>query len=259
MLAKAAVRRSDVRMQSSSESQPLPVDDAAEVGHVHADLSGGWLRAATFGAMDGLVTNVSLVAGVGAAGASAGVIVTAGVAGLVAGAFSMALGEYASVSTQNEAIAKEVAVETREIAENPGAEIAELAEMFVGMGMSDGTAAAAATEVHRDQDRAVRLHVTQELGLDPEENAGPVAAAVSSFVMFSIGAVVPLLPYLLGYPSLFAGLLAGAIGLLVAGALATFFTATTWWWGAIRQLLYGALAAGATYAVGTALGVGLTP
>jgi VIT1/CCC1 family predicted Fe2+/Mn2+ transporter len=258
LLAKGGVRRSDVRMQSSSESQPLPVD-ASEVGHVHADVSGGWLRAATFGAMDGLVTNVSLVAGVGAAGASAGVIVTAGVAGLVAGAFSMALGEYASVSTQNEAIAKEVAVETREIAENPGAEIAELTEMFMGMGMTDGTAAAAATEVHRDQDRAVRLHVTQELGLDPEEKAGPVAAAVSSFVMFSIGAVVPLLPYLLGYPSLLAGLVCGGIGLLIAGGVATFFTATTWWWGAIRQLLYGALAAGATYAVGTALGVGLTP
>ncbi|GAA2121160.1 VIT1/CCC1 transporter family protein [Nocardioides bigeumensis] len=230
-----------------------------EVGHTHADISGGWLRAATFGAMDGLVTNLSLVAGVGAAGASTAVVLTAGLAGLVAGAFSMALGEYASVSTQNEAIDKEVAVEGREIRENPTAEIAELAELFVGMGMSGGTAAAAAAEVHQDHDTAVRLHVSQELGVDPDEKASPLVAAVSSFVMFSIGAVIPLLPYLLGRPSLAAGLLCGGAGLLVAGGVASYFTATTWWWGALRQLLYGALAASATYAVGTLLGVGIAP
>ncbi len=241
---------------STASEQPNGTD---EVGHTHLDVSGGWLRAATFGAMDGLVTNVSLVAGVGATGASSTVVVTTGVAGLVAGAFSMALGEYASVSTQNEAIDNEVAVEAREIAENPRAEMAELAGMFVGMGMSRPTAATAASEVHQDHERAVRLHVTQELGIDPQEKAAPWVAAVSSFVMFSIGAVVPLLPYLLGYPSLVAGLLAGAAGLLVAGAVASTFTTTTWWWGAVRQLLYGALAATATYSVGTLLGVGLAP
>jgi vacuolar iron transporter family protein len=231
----------------------------SEVGHTHADISGGWLRAATFGAMDGLVTNISLIAGVGAAGASTAVILTAGLAGLVAGAFSMALGEYASVSTQNEAIDKEVAVEMREIRENAEAELTELAAMFVGMGMTGGTASTAAREVHEDLDQAVRLHVTQELGVDPEERASPVAAAVSSFVMFSVGAAVPLVPYLLGGSSLSAGVGAGAAGLLVAGAVASVFTATTWWWGALRQLLYGALAASATYAVGSVLGVGLAP
>ena len=239
---------------------PGPAEFAEHHGdHHHRDVSGGALRAATFGAMDGLVTNVSLVAGVGAAGASTAVVLTAGLAGLVAGAFSMALGEYASVSTQNEAIDKEVAVEGREIRENPGAEIAELAEMFVGMGMSGGTAAAAAAEVHQDHDTAVRLHVSQELGVDPDEKASPMVAALSSFVMFSIGAVVPLLPYLLGRPSLVAGLLCGGVGLLAAGAVASFFTATSWWWGALRQLLYGALAATATYAVGSLLGVGIAP
>ncbi len=226
-----------------------------EVGHVHTDVSGGWLRAATFGAMDGLVTNVSLVAGVGATGASSTVVVTAGLAGLVAGAFSMALGEYASVSTQNEAIDKEVAVEAREIAENPRAEAAELAGMFVGMGMTERTAATAAGEVHRDPQRAVRLHVAQELGLDPEEKASPSTAAIWSFVMFAIGALVPLLPYLAGSDSLPAGLAAGAVGLVLAGAVASAFTATTWWWGALRQLGYGALAAGCTYGAGTLLGI----
>lgn len=226
-----------------------------EVGHVHTDISGGWLRAATFGAMDGLVTNVSLVAGVGATGASSTVVVTAGLAGLVAGAFSMALGEYASVSTQNEAIDKEVAVEAREIAENPHAEAAELAGMFVGMGMTERTAATAAGEVHRDPRRAVRLHVAQELGLDPEEKASPATAAISSFVMFAIGALVPLLPYLAGSDSLPTGLAAGAVGLLLAGAVASAFTATTWWWGALRQLGYGAVAAACTYGAGTLLGI----
>ena len=110
--------------------------------------------------------------------------------------------------------------------------MAELAGMFVGMGMTSGTAATAAREVHRDHRRAVRLHVTQELGLDPEEQASPWAAAISSFVMFSIGALVPLLPYLLGLPSLVAGLAGRRLGLLVAGAVASVFTAVAWWWGA---------------------------
>jgi VIT1/CCC1 family predicted Fe2+/Mn2+ transporter len=208
--------------------------------------------------MDGLVTNVSLVAGIGAAGVRPEIVVTAGLAGLVAGAFSMALGEYASVSTQNEAVEKEVVAERREIRDNPEAELAELTAMFVAMGMSQPTAGRAATEVHRDHERAVMVHITQELGVDPEEHPSPTVAAVSSFVMFAIGAVVPLIPYLLGFDSLVAGLALGGIGLLVAGAVASHFTATTWWWGALRQLLFGALAAGATYVVGSLLGVSLT-
>ncbi len=238
----------------------MPADDRGpdEIGHTHADVSGGWLRAATFGAMDGLVTNVSLVAGIGAAGVRPDIVVTAGLAGLVAGAFSMALGEYASVKTQNEAIEKEVVAERREIRDNPEAELAELGEMFEDMGMTAATAATAAREVHRDREQAVRVHISHELGLDPEEHPSPLVAAGSSFVMFAIGAIVPLIPYLLGFSSLVAGLAVGGVGLLVAGGVASLFTATSWWWGAIRQLLFGALAAGATYAVGSLLGVGLT-
>ena len=241
-------------------NDPMPADDRGpdEVGHTHADVSGGWLRAATFGAMDGLVTNVSLVAGIGAAGVGPEIVVTAGLAGLVAGAFSMALGEYASVSTQNEAVDKEVVTERREIRDNPEAELSELSGMFEKMGMSAITAAQAAREVHRDDEVAVRVHISHELGLDPEEHPSPMVAAVSSFVMFAMGAVVPLIPYLLGFDSLMAGLAVGGLGLLVAGGVASMFTATTWWWGSIRQLLFGALAAGATYAVGSLLGVSLS-
>jgi VIT1/CCC1 family predicted Fe2+/Mn2+ transporter len=232
--------------------RPSGVD---EIGHTHADVSGGWLRAAVFGAMDGLVTSIALVAGVGAAGASPQVIVLTGLAGLVAGAFSMALGEYTSVQTQNEQVDREWAVEEREIRRNPRLEERELSEMFVAMGMSEKTAVAAARDVHSDVERATLVHVTQELGLDPTEKPSPRVAAISSFLMFSIGAVIPLLPYLLGFSSLAAGLIVGGLGLLLAGGLAAAFTVQPWWRGAVRQLCFGAAAAGATYVVGVLIGV----
>jgi len=242
-------------MTSDSPDTTTP---ESEIGHVHADISGGWLRAGVFGAMDGLVTNLALVAGVGAASESAEVVVVTGVAGLVAGAFSMALGEYTSVATQNEQVDREVAVERAEILDNPEAEREELAELFVELGMRQSTATLAAEDVHRDLDQAVLVHVTHELGLDPEEKPSPIVAAVSSFLMFSLGALIPLLPYLLGFASLSAGLLAGAVGLLVAGAAASAFTVTSWWMSALRQLLFGAVAVAATYTVGSIIGVSLS-
>src|SRR5262245_2962589 len=121
-------------------TQPDPLD--AHGPHHHRDVSGGWLRAAVFGAMDGLVTNLAVVAGAGGGGADRQVIVRTGMAGLVAGAFSMALGEFASVGTQNEAVAAEVAVERAEIARHPDDERAELAAMYQRMGLSPATAEA---------------------------------------------------------------------------------------------------------------------
>src|SRR5215207_2072556 len=230
----------------------------AEVGHVHADVSGGALRASVFGAMDGLVTNIALVAGVGAAGAAPRYIVLTGLAGLVAGAFSMAMGEYTSVRTQNEQVDREWAKESEEIQENSAFEEHELAAMFASMGMRETTAAAAAHDVHRDPEQAALVHVTQELGLDPREKPSPWVAAISSFVTFSLGAVIPLLPFLLGFTSLVAGLGIGAVGLFVAGGLASLATVVPWWLSGLRQLGFGALAAGATYAVGLAMGVGVT-
>jgi VIT1/CCC1 family predicted Fe2+/Mn2+ transporter len=229
----------------------------AEVGHTHADVSGGALRASVFGAMDGLVTNIALVAGVGAAGAPPRYIVLTGLAGLVAGAFSMAMGEFTSVRTQNEQVDREWAKEAVEIRENSQGEERELAEMFTAMGMSKMTAAAAASEIHRDPEQAALVHVTQELGLDPREKPSPRVAAGSSFVTFSLGAIIPLLPFLLGYASLAAGLTVGAIGLLIAGSLASLATIVPWWLSGLRQLGFGALAAGATYLVGMAMGVGV--
>lgn len=227
----------------------------AEIGHTHADVSGGWLRPAVFGAMDGLVTNIALVAGVGGAHASGKVIVLTGIAGLVAGAFSMALGEYTSVGTQNQAVKAEAAVERAELARNPVAEQAELVEMYREMGLSQATAELVAEEIHANPEVAVRVHLTQELGLDPEEQPSPVVAAVSSFLCFAVGAIFPLLPFLFGLQSLWLGLGIGGVGLFVAGALVARFTQMAWWRNGARQLLFGAIAAGATYAVGALIGV----
>jgi VIT1/CCC1 family predicted Fe2+/Mn2+ transporter len=221
--------------------------------HAHGDVSGGWLRAATFGAMDGLVSNTALIAGVGAT-ADAHTVVISGFAGLVAGAFSMALGEFASVTTSNEQIESEVRVEERAFRMHPQAEQAELADMFVAIGLSQETAAKAADEMHRDESRAVNFHLTQELGVDPEDKPSPYVAAVSSFVMFAIGAVVPLIPYFLGFQSLWLGLLLGGVGLLIAGAVAARFTKKPLWFASLRQLLFGTVAIAATYLIGHLVG-----
>jgi VIT1/CCC1 family predicted Fe2+/Mn2+ transporter len=238
---------SDAREPANFTGMPHQID------HRHSDVSGGWLRAATFGAMDGLVSNTALIAGV-AASASAHTVVLSGVAGLLAGACSMALGEYTSVTTANEQIESEVGVERRAFHKHPQAERAELVWMLVDMGMTEETAQKATEEIHRDESRALNFHLVQELGVDPREKPSARVAAASSFVMFAIGAIVPLIPYLLGFESLWAGLLCGGIGLLIAGAVAARFTSKPVWWASLRQLAFGAVAIAATYVVGTLVG-----
>lgn len=221
--------------------------------HEHSDVTGGWLRAGTFGAMDGLVSNTALIAGV-AAGAGAKTVVLAGVSGLLAGAFSMALGEYTSVTTANEQIESEVHVERKSFQVNPEAEQHEMTLTFQEMGLSEATAAQAAEELHRDEKRALHFHLVTELGVDPQEKPSPWVAAGSSFVLFCLGAIIPLIPYLLGYESLVGGLVCGGLGLLIVGALAAHFTKKPRWFGAGRQLTLGAVAIAITYGVGLLIG-----
>jgi vacuolar iron transporter family protein len=228
-------------------------DPAFDVGHTHPNISGGWLRAATFGAMDGLVSNTALIAGVAAAG-DAHAVTVSGIAGLLAGAFSMALGEYTSVTTANEQIDSEVYVERRAQRTRPQAEQAELVSMLVSLGMTEQTAQTATDEIHRDESRAISFHLSREIGLDPAEKPSARLASSASFVMFAIGAVIPLIPYLLGYGSLPAGLACGAAGLLIAGALTARFTRKPVLWAASRQLIFGAIAVGATYLLGLLVG-----
>jgi vacuolar iron transporter family protein len=240
-------------MTEPSDAPLSPTGMPHVIGHRHADVTGGWLRAATFGAMDGLVSNTALIAGV-AASASANTVVISGVAGLLAGAFSMALGEYTSVNTANEQIDSEVALERKSFLNSPMAERAELVAMLIEMGMSAETAATATEEIHRDEHRALNFHLTQELGVDPREKPSPWVAAIASFFLFAIGAVIPLVPYLLGFESLWAGLAFGGVGLLIAGAAAAHITKRPLWLGSVRQLALGAIAIGATYFVGYLIG-----
>jgi VIT1/CCC1 family predicted Fe2+/Mn2+ transporter len=236
-----------------SGTEALPEAEAHD--HSHADVSGGWLRAAVFGAMDGLVSNTALVAGVAGGGAAPRTVVLSGVAGLVAGAISMALGEYTSVKTQNEQLDLEVAKERRELEVNPEGELAELVEMLRVRGVDERLAHQVAVQLSRDPETALRLHVVAELGLDPDDRPSPMVAAVSSFVTFGIGALVPLLPYLLGATVLWPALLCGGLGLMAAGAISSRFTPRPWWFAGARQLLFGAAAAGITYLIGAAIGV----
>jgi len=221
----------------------------SDVGHTHPDISGGWLRAATFGAMDGLVSNTALIAGVAAAD-SVHAVTVSGIAGLFAGAFSMALGEYTSVTTANEQIESEVFVERRALRTRPQAERAELVSMLVDIGLTEKTAQAATDEIHRDENRAVNVHLVREIGVNPAEKPSARLAAISSFAMFAIGALIPLFPYLLGYGSLAAGLACGGVGLLIVGGLTARFTRKPVWWAAFRQLLFGSVAVAATYLFG---------
>jgi VIT1/CCC1 family predicted Fe2+/Mn2+ transporter len=230
----------------------------AVIEHHHADVSGGWLRAATFGAMDGLVTNIALIAGVGGGGAGHRALLLTGAAGLVAGAISMGLGEYTSVRTQNEQVAAELSKELHELRVNPEGEADELVAMWVARGLPVGLARQVAEVLKHHPEQALRVHAQEELGVVPDELPSPWTAAGSSFVCFAVGALFPLLPYVVGLNNLWLALAIGGVGLFVAGALVGRFTGRPWWRGGLRQLVLGALAAAATYGIGALIGVGVS-
>jgi len=222
--------------------------------HHHRDVNGGWLRPAVFGAMDGLVTNVSLISGVGAGGVSAHAVALTGLAGLVAGAFSMATGEYVSVSSQNELVQAEVESERRELARNPVGEQAELAASFRAQGVEARLAEQVAAQISAQPDRGLGIHVREELGVDHEDLPSPWTAALASFGAFSVGALVPLLPYLVGAPWLWLALALSALAAFVGGGVVGRLTGRAFLRGAARQLVLGALAAAATYVIGSLVG-----
>lgn len=227
-----------------------------EYDHSHSSSAGtGWLRASVFGAMDGLVSNIGLISGIAAAGASPGIVAITGISGLISGAISMGLGEYTSVRTQNEQLAVEVRTERDALHRNPDGEQAELVVMFESLGMHTDTAEAAASQVHANNEQALKVHLAHELGLSPDDQPSPYVAAFSSFIAFSIGAIIPVLPYLIGFGTLGWGLLFGGVGLLLAGFVASKFTDTNPFASSARLLLFGAIAVAATYGIGTLLGV----
>jgi VIT1/CCC1 family predicted Fe2+/Mn2+ transporter len=234
------------------------VEQQTELHHSHRDVTGGWLRPATFGVMDGLVSNFALVAGVVGGGARGNVVIMTGLAGLVAGACSMASGEFTSVSSQTELMQAEIEVERAELKANPEDEMRELALMYEAKGLRPELAAEVARELSSNPEVALDVHVREELGVDPNDLPSPWIAAGSSFAAFALGALIPLLPFVFGASSVLPSMLLSVLGLVVTGGVVARITARPFWYGGGRQLLLGGLSAAVTYAIGLLVGTGLS-
>jgi len=227
----------------------------------HRAVGGNALRAAVLGANDGLCSNLSLVMGVaGAAVDSPGILLT-GLAGMLAGACSMALGEWVSVTSSRELEEREIRIESSELAEDPEGEGDELKLIYEAKGLDPTEADAMVTRLLADRSSALDALAREELGIDPKEHGGSAReAAVSSFVLFTIGAVVPIIPFLMarGTLAVTASLAVSALALFGIGAAITLFTGMPVWRSGGRQLLLGLAAAGVTYGVGRLIGVAVT-
>ncbi|WP_371615425.1 VIT1/CCC1 transporter family protein [Streptomyces sp. NBC_00454] len=231
-----------------------PLHTAHRDNHTHLDVNGGWLRPAVFGAMDGLVSNLALMTGVAGGAVAPHVIVVTGLAGLAAGALSMAAGEYTSVASQRELVLAELEIERQQLRKHPVDEMEELAELYVSRGVEPALAREVAMQMSRDPEQALEIHAREELGIDPDDLPSPMVAAVSSFASFALGAMIPLLPYLLGATTLWPAVLMALLGLFACGAVVSRVTARSWWYSGLRQLVLGGAAAGVTYILGTWIG-----
>jgi VIT1/CCC1 family predicted Fe2+/Mn2+ transporter len=219
----------------------------------------GSIRAALFGLNDGLISNLSLIVGVAGAGVEPKTVVLTGFAGLLAGAFSMAAGEYTSVASQRDLLNRQVELEKREIDEAPEEEAAELALIFQQKGLSAEQAARTAAELLKNPESAADTLIREELGLDPDDLGSPMGAAVASFALFTAGAIVPIVPFLLtsGTPAVVAAALLAGLVLAGVGGFVGFLSGTSVVRSAARMLGLAALAAGVTWAVGRAFGANL--
>jgi VIT1/CCC1 family predicted Fe2+/Mn2+ transporter len=228
------------------------------MGHNHRNLQGGGARAAVFGISDGLVSNVALILGMAGAHSSASAVRLAGVAGLVAGSFSMAAGEYVSMRAQSELMERELDVEREAIHHDPEDERRELAGIYRSRGLDADMAHELSVKMMSSPELALETHAREELGINPEETGNPLQAAVSSFVMFAIGAFIPLLPWLIisGTRATLWSVVLGAVAAFSVGAALAYFTGRSWLWSASRQLLISGVAAGVTYGVGHLIGAG---
>ncbi|MCJ7832144.1 MAG: VIT1/CCC1 transporter family protein, partial [Actinobacteria bacterium] len=213
-----------------------------------------------FGANDGLVSNLALIMGIAGAKAEPGIVVLAGIAGLLAGAFSMGAGEFISMRVKRDVFENLLAFERDELETMPDAEMRELAGIYKKRGIPDNLAVATAQAVHADLDLALETHAREELGLDPNDLGSPWGAAISSFITFSIGALIPLVPFLFGSGTAaiaWASILSGAT-LFAIGAAMTVFTGKNLLAQGLKMLAVGGAAAITTYLVGSILGVNLS-
>lgn len=233
-----------------------PAVKGAEHRH-RSSVSGNNLRAAVFGVNDGLVSNASLILGVAGAAAETHTILLTGAAGLIAGACSMAAGEYVSVRSQRELYEYQIGLEREELDQYPEEEAMELARVYVARGASEADAKRLADSLIADKDHALDTLAREELGLNPEELGSPVGAAVSSFLSFAVGAFIPLAPFLLtrGGSALPAVIGLTAVSLFGVGSTLSLFTGRSAFAGGARMLVIGAAAGGVTYLIGSLLGV----
>jgi VIT1/CCC1 family predicted Fe2+/Mn2+ transporter len=231
-----------------------PVHDADQR---RPNAKSGALRAGIFGINDGLVSNLSLIMGFAGAAVSNHVVILAGIAGLLAGAFSMGAGEYVSMRVQRELFERLLHVEAHELATVPEEETAELAAIYESKGFPSDLARRAAEVVMEDPDVALETHAREELGLDPGELGSPWGAAMSSFLTFTIGAMIPLIPFLIGSgtAAVIGAVVASAVALFAVGAAMSVLTGRSAVWSGLRMFVVGLLAAGITFAVGRVLHV----
>ncbi|HEX3392983.1 MAG TPA: VIT1/CCC1 transporter family protein [Acidimicrobiales bacterium] len=246
---------------------PLPADDRT-AGHSevlpeppephHRNIQGGTARAAVFGISDGLVSNVALILGVAAAHPAAGFVRLAGLAGLIGGSVSMAAGEFVSMTAQKELLERELEMERLELKRRPDHERRELVQLYRSRGIEAAVAEDLAEALMRDPKVALETHAREELGIHPESLGAPVAAAVSSFLAFSAGALIPLLPWFFatGTAAIIVSMVLGVVSALVVGAALASFTGRPVVRSAGRQLLWSAVPAAVTYVIGSAVGVG---
>ena len=251
----------------STAKETSPARRAADIGRWlaggrsggsrHRDVQGGTTRAAVLGAGDGLLTNLSLTLGVAGATTNASAVRLAGIASLLAGAFSMAAGELVSVRAQQEMVQREVQVERQELADDPEGETRELAGMYSAQGLAAEDADTVARILSTNPDIALDTHARLELGVDPEAPGSAWRAAVSSFLSFSVGAVLPLFPWFIttGSAAVIASVIIGAIAALALGATIGYMSGRSVPGTALRQLAVAAVAAAVTYGVGSLLGV----
>jgi VIT1/CCC1 family predicted Fe2+/Mn2+ transporter len=259
VLAAMKVRGMAIYSKREPGGHSAPV--AGGVEHRHRGLGGGGnLRAAVFGVNDGLVSNASLIFGVAGASSDPTVVLLTGVAGLTAGAFAMAAGEFVSVRSQRELFEYQIGLEREELAEYPDAEAQELALIYKAKGLSGGEAQRVAKQLVADPEHALDTLAREELGLNPDELGSPWGAAISSLLSFAVGAAIPLLPFALGAGknALLVAVLLTGLALFAIGATLSLFTGRGAILSGLRMLLLGGLAGAVTFSVGKLFGVSLS-
>ena len=260
LLAAAKIRGLSVYAAPPADAgHPMP-RSVSDFGQEHRAGGGGTLRAGVFGANDGLVSNTLLILGVAGAAPDPRTVLITGVAGLLAGAFSMASGEYVSVRSQRELYEYQIGQERAELDRYPEEEAEELALIYAARGASLDDARKIARAMIANREEALKTLAREELGLNPDDLGSPIGAAASSFLAFSIGAIVPLLPFALGAGSsaLLIACVMSSASLFVLGAALSLFSGRSALAGGLRMLLIGATAGAATYLIGRMLGVGLS-